>query len=118
MKITEIYSTQCGNFKNNFPHDFLAKIPSKYFFTKELYYELISRKFFEVGVNFRNFHTVYRLICELLWRIFHLKGFFFVNSVKSKFLDAGIQDVSTSISIAHDLIEMCDGTGDESDKHI
>ena len=35
-----------------------------------------------------------------------------------KFLDAGIQDVSTSISIVHDLIEMCDGTGDESDKHI
>ena len=37
---------------------------------------------------------------------------------KNNFLDAGIQDVSTSISIVHDLIEMCDGTGDESDKHI
>ena len=42
----------------SFPHDVFAKIPSKYFFTKELYYKLISRKFFEVGVNFRNFHTV------------------------------------------------------------
>ena len=38
---------------------------------------------------------------------------------KSKFLDAGIQDVSTSISIFHDLIEMSDDDdGDESDKHI
>ena len=38
-----------------------------------------------------------------------------------KFLDAGIQDVSTSISIFHDLIEMSDDDdddGDESDKHI
>ena len=35
-----------------------------------------------------------------------------------KFLDAGIQDVSTSISIVHDLIEMSDDDGDESDKHI
>ena len=39
-----------------------------------------------------------------------------------KFLDAGIQDVSTSISIVHDLIELSssddDDDGDESDKHI
>ena len=37
-----------------------------------------------------------------------------------KFLDAGIQDVSTSILIVHDLIERSpDGdNGDESDKHI
>ena len=35
---------------------------------------------------------------------------------KEKFLDAGIQDVSTSISIVHDLIEM--SPDDESDKHI
>ena len=38
-----------------------------------------------------------------------------------KFLDAGIQDVSTSISIVHDLTEMSygdDDDGDESDKHI
>ena len=39
-----------------------------------------------------------------------------------KFLDAGIQAVSTSISIVHDLIEISpdeeDGDGDESDKHI
>ena len=34
-----------------------------------------------------------------------------------KFLDAGIQDVSTSISIVHDLIEISPD-GDESDKHI
>ena len=36
-----------------------------------------------------------------------------------KFLDAGIQDVSTSISIVHDLIEISpDEDGDQSDKHI
>ena len=35
-----------------------------------------------------------------------------------KFLDAGIQDVSTSISIVDDLIERCPGDGDESDKHL
>ena len=41
-----------------------------------------------------------------------------------KFLDAEIQDVSTSISIVHDLIEISpdddddDDAGDESDKHI
>ena len=38
-----------------------------------------------------------------------------------KFLDAGIQDVSTSVSIVHDLIEISpddDDDGDESDKHI
>ena len=37
-----------------------------------------------------------------------------------KFLDAGIQDVSTSISIVHDLREISpeDDDDDESDKHI
>ena len=35
-----------------------------------------------------------------------------------KFLDAVIQDVSTSISIVHDLIEISPDDGDESDKHI
>ena len=40
-----------------------------------------------------------------------------------RFLDAGIQDVSMSISIVHYLIEMSSGDdddddGDESDKHI
>ena len=35
----------------------------------------------------------------------------------SKFLDAGIQDVSTSISIVGDLIERYPD-GEESDKHI
>ena len=39
---------------------FWQKFRQSIFFTKELYYELISRKFFEVGVNFRNFHTVTR----------------------------------------------------------
>ena len=39
---------------------------------------------------------------------------------ESKFLDAGIQDVSTSISTVHDLIERYpdDDDGEESDKHI
>ena len=45
-----------------------------------------------------------------------LKSFYIL---KKKFLDAGIQDVSTSISIVHDLIEISpDDDGDESDKHI
>ena len=37
-----------------------------------------------------------------------------------KFLDAGIQDVSTSISIVNDKTEMSDedDDGDESDTHI
>ena len=41
--------------------------------------------------------------------------------LEPKFLDAGIQDVSTSISIVHNLIEISpdeDEDGDESDKHI
>ena len=41
--------------------------------------------------------------------------------LESKFLDAGIQNVSTSISIVHDLIERYpddDDGGEESDKHI
>ena len=46
--------------------------------------------------------------------------YFFKSEILfKKFLDAGIQDVSTSISIVHDLIEMSDDDdGDESDKHI
>ena len=40
-----------------------------------------------------------------------------LSFLEKKFLDEGIQDVSTSISIFHDLIEMSDD-GDESDKHI
>ena len=38
-----------------------------------------------------------------------------------KFLDARIQDISTSISMVHDLIEISpddDEDGDESEKHI
>ena len=40
--------------------------------------------------------------------------------LKQKFLDAGIQDVSTSISIIYEIEEMSheEGNGDESDKHI
>ena len=48
-----------------------------------------------------------------------------INLAGQKFLDAGIQDVSTSISIKlsilkkmHELTERCDRNGDESDKHI
>ena len=39
----------------------------------------------------------------------------------TKVLDAGIQDVSSSISIVHDVIEISqddDEDGDENDKHI
>ena len=39
-------------------------------------------------------------------------------SIMTKFLDAGIQDVSTSTSIVHDLIERYPDGNDESDKHI
>ena len=74
--IVEIMGSQCGNFKN-FPPRLLAKIPSKYFFTKELYCKLISRKIFEVGVNFRNFHTVGII----------LPPFFRKNSVKVTFYE-------------------------------
>ena len=44
----------------------------------------------------------------------------FICNTFSKFLDAGIQDVSTSISIVHDLREISpeDDDDDESDKHI
>ena len=45
----------------------------------------------------------------------------FLNLMIQKFLDAGIQDVSTSISIVNDKTEMSDedeDDGDESDKHI
>ena len=43
-----------------------------------------------------------------------------INVFLKKFLDAGIQYVSTSISKVHDLIERYqdDDDGDESDKHI
>ena len=48
---------------------------------------------------------------------------FSICIIAQKFLDARIQDVSTSISIVHDLIEMSSGDDydddfDESDKHI
>ena len=45
----------------------------------------------------------------------------FYTLLHIKFLDAGIQDVSTSISKVHDLIERSpdgDDDGDKSDKHI
>ena len=50
---------QCGNFKN-FPPRFLRKnfVKITTYFTKELYRKLISRKFFEMGENIRNYHTV------------------------------------------------------------
>jgi len=48
--------------------------------------------------------------------------FFFISTHQcTKFLDAGIQDVSMSISIVHDLREISpedDDDDDESDKHI
>ena len=50
--------------------------------------------------------------------IFEFEGFLFQHFFNKKFLDAGIQDVSTSISIVNDKTEMSDEDGDESDKHI
>ena len=53
--------------------------------------------------------------------IFEFEGFLFQHFFNKKFLDAGIQDVSTSISIVNDKTEMSDeddDDGDESDKHI
>ena len=43
------------------------------------------------------------------------KNIYFGHTLDQKFLDAGIQDVSTSISIVHDLIERYRYDGDESD---
>ena len=39
------------------PTNFLQKFRQSNFFTKELHCKLISRKFFEVGVNFRHYHS-------------------------------------------------------------
>ena len=40
------------------------------------------------------------------------------HTCKLKFLDAGIQDKSTSITIVDNLTERCPGTDDESDTHV
>ena len=53
-----------------FPHDFFAKISSKWLITKELYCILISQKFFEVGVNFRHYHTVEHLLSRFFGKNF------------------------------------------------
>ena len=66
--------SQCSNFKNFTPQLFSKNSVKVYFISlnKELYYKLITRKFFEVGVNFRNFHTDTTL-WSLLNFLYHLK---------------------------------------------
>ena len=44
-------------FENFSPRFFLQKFRQSNYFTKELHCKLISRKFFEVGVNFRHYHS-------------------------------------------------------------
>ena len=60
-------------------------------------------------------------LCKRIDIFVILLQFFHEPSSVIKYLDAGIQDVSTSISIVHDLIERYpdgdDDDGDESDKH-
>ena len=51
------------------------------------------------GISFM-FHTVWKM-----QKILKLEKYFVKSICIMKFLDAGIQDVSTSISIVHDLIE-------------
>ena len=86
-----------GNFKTFPPrvHDFLAKIPSKYFFTKGLYYKLISRKFFEVGVNSPNFHTA-------LWRNSQSVRFY-VKPILGEFEDykTAVIDILGALNFIH-----------------
>ena len=63
-----------------FPHDFLQKFRQSNFFTEELYCKLISRKNFQVGVNFRHYLT-------LPWEnfsFFHFYCFFTDKFVKLK----------------------------------
>ena len=47
-----------GNLKKVSLTVLLKKFRQSNFFTKELYCKLILRKFFEVRVNFRHYHTV------------------------------------------------------------
>ena len=59
------------------------------------------------------------MLIEKYSKTFLLTFFLVVKwAYEEKFLDAGIQDVSTSIPIVHNLTEMSYGTDDESDKHI
>ena len=60
-------ASQCGNLKK-FSHTiFLQKFRQSNFFTKELPCKLISRKFFDVGVNFQHYH----ILCGL--NLFYFK---------------------------------------------
>ena len=51
------FHTTVWKFENFSPTIFLQKFRQSNFFTKELYCKSISRKFFEVGVNFWHYHT-------------------------------------------------------------
>ena len=52
------HCAQCRNLQI-FPHDFLQKFCQINFFTVKLYCKSIWRKIFEVGKNFRSYHTLY-----------------------------------------------------------
>ena len=56
--------TTVWKFEHFSPTIFSQKFRQSNFFTEEVFSKLISRKFFEVGVNFRHFHTVHRSIVE------------------------------------------------------
>ena len=75
-------------FENFSPTIFLQKFHQINFFTKVLYCKLIWRNLFEVGVNFRHFHTVN---CELyvhslefthiFWQTFRENNVFVTSSI-------------------------------------
>ena len=71
-----VESTETQSENLIFPHDFLEKFRQSNFFTKELYYKLISRKNFEVGVNSRHYHTaVGYLLLQLFGKTFVVSTF-------------------------------------------
>ena len=71
VKITQFYC-----------HHFVAKIPSKHLFTKELHYELIWRKIFCMALNISFLHTVCLqrvTVCGKNQKWSHLKKFREIN---------------------------------------
>ena len=66
-------------------------------------------------INKKNYILTFYTLLSMKFLQLNVKSVFFCK----KFLDAGIQDASASISKVFDLIERYPGDGDEeSDKHI
>ena len=58
LKYKYVYTLTVWKLKNFSPMVFSQKFRQSNFFIKELYCKLISRIFFEMGVNYRRYHTV------------------------------------------------------------